>query len=196
MAIPNKGLSSLKQEKMEDDHDIGGFDGEVSDSETGSESELEEDKDGDVKLTEPSKNAIYNTEGLIDKLGYTSWPDNVGWIHKLSIDIDQEQQVDVNDDLARELAFYNQALEGTRRAFEKLQSMGLPFLTPADYYAELVKTDSHMEKVKGRLLVEKRRMEEADERKKAREAEKLAKEIQAQKTKERNKQKKRGDRVC
>ncbi|PON59963.1 Eukaryotic rRNA processing [Trema orientale] len=191
MAIPNKGLSLLRQEKMEDDHDIGGFDGEVSDSETGSESELEEDGDGDVKLTEPSKNAIYNTDGLIDKLGDTSWPVNVGWIHKLSIDVDQEQQqVDVNDDLARELAFYNQALEGTRRAFEKLQSMGLPFLRPADYYAEMVKTDSHMEKVKGRLLVEKRRMEEADERKKAREAKKLAKEIQAQKTKERNKQKK------
>ncbi|KAJ7946945.1 putative rRNA-processing protein EBP2 [Quillaja saponaria] len=54
----------------------------------------------------------------------------------------------------------------------------------------MVKTDTHMEKVKGRLLTEKRKIEEAEERRKAREAKKLAKEIQAQKLKERAKQKK------
>ncbi|XP_027332849.1 probable rRNA-processing protein EBP2 homolog [Abrus precatorius] len=151
-----------------------------------SESESEED----VKLTEPSKNAIYNRDALLDKLGDISWAEDVEWIHKLSLDVDQEQEVDVNDDLARELAFYTQALEGTRQAFEKLQSMGRPFLRPADYYAEMVKTDNHMEKVKGRLLAEKRKMEEAEERRKAREAKRLAKEIQAQKLKERAKQKK------
>lgn len=153
-------------------------------------SSSESEQEGDVRLAEPSKNAVFNRDALLDKLGDISWPENVEWIHKLSVDIDQEQEVDVNDDLARELAFYTQALEGTRQAFEKLQSMGLPFLRPADYYAEMVKTDNHMEKVKGRLLAEKRKMEEADERRKAREAKKLSKEIQAQKTKERAKQKK------
>ncbi|KAI4338155.1 hypothetical protein L6164_016499 [Bauhinia variegata] len=160
---------------------------EVEDlSEEISESESEED----VKLTEPSKNAVYNRDGILDQLGDISWPDDVEWIHRLSIDIDQEQEVDVNDDLVRELSFYTQALEGTRQTFEKLQSMGLPFLRPADYYAEMVKTDSHMEKVKGRLLAEKKKMEEAEESRKAREAKRLAKEIQAQKMKERAKQKK------
>lgn len=164
------------------------IDGEAEDlNEELSQSESESE---DVKLTEPSKNAVNNRDALLDKLGDISWPENVGWIHKLSIDIDQEQEVDVNDDLARELAFYTQALEGTRQAFEKLQSMGLPFLRPADYYAEMVKTDNHMEKVKGRLLAEKRKMEEAEERRKARESKRLAKEIQAQKLKERAKQKK------
>ncbi|KAJ7968509.1 putative rRNA-processing protein EBP2 [Quillaja saponaria] len=152
-----------------------------------SESESEEE---DVKLTEPSKNAVYNRDGLLDKLGDISWPENVEWIHKLSIDIDQEKEVDVNDDLERELAFYTQALEGTRQAFDKFHSMGLPFLRPSDYYAEMVKTDVHMEKVKGRLLTEKKNIEEAEERRKAREAKKLAKEIQSQKLKERAKQKK------
>ncbi|PON78123.1 Eukaryotic rRNA processing [Parasponia andersonii] len=189
MGVQNKGLALLKENKIEDDDNVD-FDDEVSKSESGSDFESESEEDEDVKLTEPSKNAIYNTDGILDKLGDISWPENVGWIHKLSIDIDQEQQVDVNDDLARELAFYNQALEGTKKAFEKLQSMGLPFLRPADYYAEMLKTDSHMEKVKGRLLAEKRKIEEAEERRKARESKKLAKEIQAQKQKERNKQKK------
>ncbi|KAI5670191.1 hypothetical protein M9H77_10555 [Catharanthus roseus] len=158
-----------------------------------SESELEESEsegDEDVKLAEPSKNAINNKDGLLEKLEDISWPQNVEWMHKLSVDIDREQEVDVNDDLMRELGFYTQALEGTRQAFVKIQSMGLPFLRPSDYYAEMVKSDTHMEKVKGRLLAEKKRIEEAEERKKARESKKIAKEVQAQKQKERAKQKK------
>ncbi|XP_058224891.1 probable rRNA-processing protein EBP2 homolog [Rhododendron vialii] len=152
--------------------------------------EVSESEDEDVKLTEPSKTSIYNADGLLDKLDDIRWPQNVEWIHKLSLDINQEQKVDVNDDLARELAFYTQALEGTRQAFVKFQSMQLPFLRPPDYYAEMVKSDSHMVKVKGRLLAEKRKMEEADERRKARESKKIAKEVQAQKLKERAKNKK------
>ncbi|XP_022156156.1 probable rRNA-processing protein EBP2 homolog [Momordica charantia] len=181
MGVLDKADSFLDEDTMEDED----LDSEDSDFE--SESEEEEE---DVKLSEPSKNAIYNADGLLDKLGDTSWPENAGWIHRLSLDIDQEKEVDVNDDLARELAFYTQALQGARMAFEKFQSLGLPFLRPADYYAEMVKTDTHMEKVKGRLLAEQRKMEEADERRKAREAKRLAKEIQAQKLKERAKQKK------
>ncbi|KAK8537072.1 hypothetical protein V6N12_043251 [Hibiscus sabdariffa] len=139
---------------------------------------------------EPSKTAIYNREGLVEKLEDISWPENVDWMHKLCLDIDQEKEVDVNDDLARELAFYTQALEGTRLAFDKFQSMGLPFLRPPDYYAEMVKTDAHMQKVKGKLLAQKRQIEEAEERRKAREAKRIAKEVQAEKLKERAKQKK------
>ncbi|XP_014512461.1 probable rRNA-processing protein EBP2 homolog [Vigna radiata var. radiata] len=176
MAMPSENEDTMIENENED----------MGEEMSSSESEQEED----VRLAEPSKNAVYKRDALLDKLGDISWPENVDWIHKLSIDVDQEQDVDVNDDLARELAFYTQALEGTRQAFEKLQSMGLPFLRPADYYAEMVKTDVHMEKVKGRLLTEKRKMEEAEERRKAREAKRLAKEVQAQKLKERAKQKK------
>lgn len=154
------------------------------------DSESESEEDEDLKLAEPSKNAINNRDGLLDKLGDIYWPEDVEWVHKLSVDIDREQEVDVNDDLTRELAFYTQALEGTRQAFVELQSRGLPFLRPSDYYAEMVKSDAHMEKVKGRLLVEKRKIEESEERRKARENKKIAKEVQAQKLKERAKQKK------
>ncbi|KAI3722828.1 hypothetical protein L2E82_33946 [Cichorium intybus] len=159
-------------------------------SESEPETESESESESDIKLSEPSKTSIYNKEGLLDKLNDMTWPEDVDWIHKLSLDIQQEQEVDVNDDLARELAFYTQALEGTREAFLKFQTTNLPFLRPSDYYAEMVKTDSHMEKIKGRLLVEKRRMEEAEERRKARDNKKKAKEVQALKQKERVKQKK------
>ncbi|KAL6126038.1 hypothetical protein ACLB2K_074089 [Fragaria x ananassa] len=187
MVVSKKESTMVNEEEMEDDSDMGD---DVSDSELEQESEGESEEEGDVRLAEPSQNATYNKDGLLEKLADMSWPEHAKWIDKLTLDIDQEQPVDVNDDLTRELAFYTQALNGTRMAFEKLQGMGLPFLRPEDYYAEMVKSDSHMEKVKSRLLVEKKNMEEAEERRKAREAKKLSKEIQNQKLKERAKQKK------
>ncbi|KAL8136914.1 hypothetical protein V2J09_002915, partial [Rumex salicifolius] len=167
--------------EMEDDR-------ELSDSEL----ELDSDEEEDIKLAEPSKTAIYNREGLMDKLADIKWPDNVDWVHKLSIDldVDGDKEVDVNDDLARELAFYTQALEGTRQAFGKLHSMGVPFLRPEDYYAEMVKSDNHMVKVKSKLLYEKKQIEEAEERRKSRESKRIAKEVQAEKQKEKVKDKK------
>ncbi|XP_056845732.1 probable rRNA-processing protein EBP2 homolog [Raphanus sativus] len=168
----------------------------IDEDEPASDSEAESLSDSDEeiteKLAEPTKTAVYNRDGLLDKLQDISWPEDIDWTHKLTVEIEQGQQaaVDVNDDLAREMAFYTQALEGTREAFEKLQEMGLPFLRPGDYYAEMVKSDTHMEKVKSKLLYEKRQMEEAEERRKARDNKKMAKEVQSQKMKERAKQKK------
>ncbi|GFZ15234.1 rRNA processing protein-like protein [Actinidia rufa] len=91
--------------------------------------------------------------------------------HKLSLDIDREQEVDVNDDLVLELAFYAQALEGTRQALLKFQSKRLPFLRPSDYHAEMSKSDGHMKKLEGRLLAEKRKIEKLKERAKQKEEE-------------------------
>ncbi|KAK8924015.1 hypothetical protein KSP39_PZI019359 [Platanthera zijinensis] len=161
-----------------------GFDN-ISDEEMNSESESEE-----LSLSEPSKNAVNNKEGLLEKLEDIAWPNNLEWIQKLTVVYDQAEEIDVNDDLSRELAFYNQALNGARQASEKLQFMGTPFLRPPDFYAEMVKSDTHMLKIKSRLLSEKKKIDEAEERKKARESKKLAKQVQSQKLKERAKHKK------
>ncbi|KAJ6813416.1 putative rRNA-processing protein EBP2-like protein [Iris pallida] len=176
MGMFKKPKVSIMEEPTNDESDYSDFDA---------------DSDADeVPVAEPSKNVVYNREGLLEKLEDIAWPESADWIHRLSVDYEQTQEVDVNDDLARELAFYTQALDGTREAFEKFQSLKMPFLRPPDYYAEMVKTDSHMLKIKGKILVEKKKMEEAEERKKARESKKIAKEVQAQKNKERAKRKK------
>jgi hypothetical protein len=54
---------------------------------------------------------------------------------------------DVDDDLKRELAFYDIALAGVRDCQEMCRSSGTPYQRPPDYYAEMVKTDDHMLKV-------------------------------------------------
>ncbi|KAM3397857.1 putative rRNA-processing protein EBP2 isoform X2 [Capsicum galapagoense] len=166
------------------------IDPENEDFDPETESEEDEEEQQVVKLAEPSKTAVYNRDGLLERLADISWPDDLDWTHRLNIDREEQEEVDVNDDLAREHSFYTQGLEGIRQAYANFHSTGEPFLRPSDYYAEMVKSDVHMEKVKSRLLAEKKRIEESEERRKARENKKLAKEVQAQKMKERTKQKK------
>lgn len=179
-----------REDPMVDDEAMTDDEAMLGDDDSDNEDIESEDDSGEELQAEPSRKAIYNKERLLEKLEDIAWPENVDWMHKLTIDHDQGEKVDVNDDLNRELAFYTQALDGTRRAFEKLQSSKVRFLRPADYYAEMVKTDSHMHRIKGRLLSEKKKIEEAEERKKARESKKRAKEVQAEKMKERAKEKK------
>ncbi|RWR77904.1 putative rRNA-processing protein EBP2 [Cinnamomum micranthum f. kanehirae] len=79
-------VDAMKEDDME---------GETTDEESESES------DEELMQSEPSKNCVYSREGLLDKLGDISWPENLDWIHKLSIEYNREQEVDVNGDLAR-----------------------------------------------------------------------------------------------
>ncbi|KAJ7190634.1 hypothetical protein O6H91_Y526500 [Diphasiastrum complanatum] len=141
-----------------------------------SEEEEEEDEEEAVAVAMARKDAIYNAAALHEKLEDIRWPEDLSWIQTLSFtyaDHSDDAAVDANDDLAREMAFYTQALEAAREAYTKLQGLGVPFLRPSDYYAEMQK-----------------QMEEADERRKAREAKRFAKEVQTERVKERAKLKK------
>jgi len=49
--------------------------------------------------------------------------------------------LDVHDDLKREVAFYNTAMEAVIEARAECERIGLPFRRPDDFFAEMVKTD-------------------------------------------------------
>jgi rRNA-processing protein EBP2 len=70
----------------------------------------------------------------------------------------------VHDDLARELAFYKQAQTAAEEAIERFTAAGTTWQRPADYYAESVKSDGHMAKVKQQLMYEQNLIEEAEQR--------------------------------
>ncbi|KAJ8608296.1 hypothetical protein MRB53_039718 [Persea americana] len=97
---------------------------------------------------------------------------------------------DVEDDLAREQAFCKQALDAVDSAKRLLQQEGVPFSRPADYFAEMVKTDEHMGKVKGRLIEEAASKKASADAKKQRDLKKFGKQVQQEKLKERAKAKK------
>lgn len=66
----------------------------------------------------------------------------------------------------------------------------MAFTRPSDFYAEMVKSDSHMERIRQRLLDETADIKRGEEKKREREGKKFGKKVQLEKLKEREKTKK------
>ncbi|KAK8154645.1 eukaryotic rRNA processing protein EBP2-containing protein [Phyllosticta citrichinensis] len=96
---------------------------------------------------------------------------------------------DTNDDLNRELAFYKQALAAAKEARGLLRKEGVPFSRPNDFFAEMVKSDEHMGKIKQKLVDEAASKKAATEARKQRDLKKFGKAVQVAKQQERDKAK-------
>jgi rRNA-processing protein EBP2 len=108
----------------------------------------------------------------------------------VSGDAATEPPEDINDDLARETFFYEQALNSANVAIRNLKDLGIAVKRPDDFYAEMVKSDEHMKRVRAELIFEQTQQETREERRKAREQKRYGKQVQAEKLKERTLQKK------
>lgn len=96
---------------------------------------------------------------------------------------------DVEDDLNRELAFYKQCLSSVKDARGRLKKEGAAFSRPADYFAEMVKSDEHMGKIKAKLIDEAASKKASAEARKQRDLKKFGKQVQVAKMQERAKEK-------
>ncbi|KAI9508749.1 eukaryotic rRNA processing [Russula earlei] len=112
------------------------------------------------------------------------------WTETLMISFPETIDVDVNDDLNRELAFYKQALHGAKAARALATDHRLPFTRPDDFFAEMVKTDAHMERIRQRLVDESAGIARSEARRREREGKKVGKQVQLEKLKERERSKK------
>ncbi|OAX35999.1 eukaryotic rRNA processing [Rhizopogon vinicolor AM-OR11-026] len=112
------------------------------------------------------------------------------WTETLAVSCPQTIEVDVDDDLNRELAFYKQALHAANTARTLAASHSLPFTRPSDYFAEMVKSDAHMERLRSRLLDERAGIKKSEEKRREREGKKFGKQVQMEKLKERERSKK------
>jgi len=81
-------------------------------------------------------------------------------------------------------------LEACQRAHKLLIDHKIPFKRPSDYFAEMVKSDEQMRKIKSDLLEEKKRLTQIDEKKKKRDMKNFGKQVQVAKIQERNKKSK------
>ncbi|KAL2853749.1 eukaryotic rRNA processing protein EBP2-domain-containing protein, partial [Aspergillus pseudodeflectus] len=96
---------------------------------------------------------------------------------------------DANDDLNRELAFYKVAQSAALQARTLLKKEGVNFTRPGDYFAEMVKTDEHMGKIKKKLYDEAASKKAAAEARKQRDLKKFGKQVQVAKLQQRAKEK-------
>ncbi|KAJ4509821.1 rRNA-processing protein EBP2 [Exophiala dermatitidis] len=101
----------------------------------------------------------------------------------------EEAIPDPNDDLTRELEFYRIAREGAVAGRALLKKEGVPFSRPNDYFAEMVKSDEHMGKVKKKMYDDAAAKKAAEEARKLRDAKKFGKQVQVAKEQERAREK-------
>ncbi|KAI0729590.1 eukaryotic rRNA processing [Fomitopsis betulina] len=117
-------------------------------------------------------------------------PSSLPWTETLAVTYSETIEADVDDDLKRELAFYKQALHGAQLAKSLATKHGLAFTRPPDYFAEMVKSDAHMERIRQRLLDESATIKRSEDKRKEREGKKFGKQVQMEKLQERERSKK------
>lgn len=96
---------------------------------------------------------------------------------------------DIDDDLTRELAFYKQSLDAVTFARKALKKEGMAFSRPTDYFAEMVKSEEHMGRVRQKLVDAAAGRKASADAKKQRDLKKFGKQIQIAKLQERDKSK-------
>lgn len=169
-------------------------------------SEEEEDPNDQADGKRPSSSATTSLEGNIKGLRSVTahlladkallpWAETFDIIPSTPLPFGRKSEdgsvIDVHDDLKREVAFYNMALEAVHDGRKKCEDSNIPFSRPEDFFAEMVKTDDHMAMVKDRLIFEGKKMEAFEQRKSNRELKLRAKESHAHRIVEKAKAKKK-----
>ncbi|ODV95652.1 hypothetical protein PACTADRAFT_3342 [Pachysolen tannophilus NRRL Y-2460] len=192
--------------------------GADSESESESESEVEEEEDNeeqkdeqneddeedDVALSEVevdsdadivpyTKLTINNLAALKDSLARIQlpWSKHSFEEHQsvTSTEKIEPQVKDIYDDTQREVAFYKQGLEAAITGRKELLKLKIAFSRPLDYFAEMIKSDEHMEKLKQKLVKEAIAKKATEDSKKQRHLKKFGKQVQNATLQERQKEK-------
>lgn len=164
----------------------------------------EEEEDDDIPLSDIESLAsedradviphqrltINNTAALTRSLKSFALPSTLPFSAVQSVTSAEPVQIaDVDDDLNRELAFYRQSLDAVTDARAQLKKEGVPFTRPTDYFAEMVKSEEQMGKVRSKLLDETARKKASADARRQRDLKKFGKAVQVAKLQERQKEK-------
>jgi len=153
------------------------------DSDLSSSEDEEEQVQGSIK--------IYNAPGLLEKLEEIRLAPGIAWAEYPAITSGfTHEGVDPEDDFEREVSFYKSVVAGCTEAQVYMERVGLKYKRPADYFAEMLKSDTHMAKVRQSLLDQQKRIEAVEERRRQRELKRFGKKVQVEKEQTKAKQKK------
>lgn len=194
--VGSSGAEEEDEEKSDDENEdeeaeIEGEDDEEvdEDEEDIPLSDLEDDEREDViphqRLTINNSAAITSSLKRISFITpQTPFSEHNSLVSQEPIDVP-----DPNDDLNRELAFYKVCQAAAVSARTLLKKEGIPFTRPGDYFAEMVKNDEHMNKIKKKLYDEAAGKKAAAEARRQRDLKKFGKQVQVAKLQQRQKEK-------
>ncbi|KAF1822337.1 Ebp2-domain-containing protein [Dissoconium aciculare CBS 342.82] len=180
VAIRNKGAP---QDDEDEDEDEDEEDIPLSDI----ESLASEDR---ADVVPHQRLTINNTAALLRSLKSFALPAMLPFSAVQSVTSENPVVIaDVEDDLNRELAFYRQSLDAVTEARRRLKKEGIPFTRPTDYFAEMVKSEEQMGKVRTKMLDSAARQKASADARRQRDLKKFGKAVQVAKLQERQKEK-------
>ncbi|OJI96038.1 hypothetical protein ASPVEDRAFT_48313 [Aspergillus versicolor CBS 583.65] len=190
-----------EDESMDDAEKNSDSDGSEQDGDE--EEEEEEEEEEDIPLSDLSEDeredviphqrlTINNSSALTASTKRISFVSHLTPFseHNSIVSKETNDVPDANDDLNRELAFYKTAQSAALLARKLLKKEGVPFTRPRDYFAEMVKTDEHMGKIKKKLYDEAAGKKASADARKQRDLKKFGKQVQVAKLQQRAKEKK------
>lgn len=206
--VSKKELLKQRAEKAKKDAKVEAEEKSNGAEESGSSDDEGDEEDEDIALEDledldpedkedlvpHNRVTIDNHTALLSSLNRISLPSDssVPFVTHLSVVSSKptsDSIPDIQDDLQRELAFYSQSLEAAKKGRAQLLKEKVPFTRPGDYFAEMVKSDDQMGKVKDRLVEEATSKKAAAEARKLRDLKKFGKQVQVAKEQDRAKQK-------
>ncbi|PGH05365.1 hypothetical protein AJ79_06834 [Helicocarpus griseus UAMH5409] len=196
------GAEDKKEEQKADANAAEEEQGTVNEEEDEEDENEDEEDDEDIPLSELSEEdaqdviphqrlTINNSAAILSALKRISFinPQTPFSEHNSLTSAEPIDVPDPNDDLNRELAFYTVCVSAAKSARDQLKKEGIPFSRPTDYFAEMVKSDEHMGKVKKKLYDEAAAKKASAEAKKQRDLKKFGKQVQIAKLQQRHKEK-------
>ncbi|RVE73570.1 hypothetical protein OJAV_G00032590 [Oryzias javanicus] len=161
-------------------------------------------KPGMNVLVDKSKKLVNNVEGL--KQCLADFRKDLSWVERLDLTTlpvkDALSQVegkvstetnggpDAEDDFQREMFFYRQAQATVLEALPLMKMHDINTRRPDDYFAEMAKSDQHMQKIRQKLTAKQMILEKSEKAKKLREQRKFGKKVQIEVIQKRQKEKK------
>jgi len=95
----------------------------------------------------------------------------------------------VHNDYKREMLFYRQAQATVIESLARLKNMGIPTKRPDDYFAQMMKSDDHMQRIRTKLAQKQDEEERIGKIRKLRELKKFGKQVQQKRQIEKDKEK-------
>ncbi|GMM54881.1 Ebp2 protein [Maudiozyma humilis] len=181
----------LELERLEESESESEIENNAEDAEEKEEKEEEEEEDvplsdvefdSDADVVPFQKVTINNTKALNQALETIQlpWAKHSFQEHQsiTSQENTDSKIKDIYDDTERELAFYKQSLNAVIQARAELKRLKVPFLRPLDYFAEMAKSDEHMDKIKTQLVRDASEKKAREDARRQRDLKKFGKQVQ------------------
>ena len=166
----------------------------IANNEEQNDENLNEEQEEEIYSEDPSINLVDEINEKINSIKndiqkfYDAKNKKIDWL-EFPVEISQSsipQNLNPDDDIKRELIFYNIAKENAIQGMVKLKQLGEKINRPDDYFVEMLKSDEQMMKVKKQIINEQQYIKKFEAKKQKMQNIKFAKSIKDFQNKEKS----------